>query len=90
MMVDPGGSVEIDRIRLHGLELTPERAERVRLLIEVELGRLLTREEYGERLTAAEVSSVSAPALNVNPAHNESQFAGGLARSIAQGLLRSQ
>lgn len=80
-------NVEIDRIRISGLDLTPERAARVRVMLERELGRLLSRERFGEGLTAGEVSRVKAPALSVNPGQSESQFAGGLARSIAQGLL---
>lgn len=90
MMADDFLNVEIDRIRLSGIDLTPERAARVRVLVERELGRLLAREGFGERLTAGEVSTVRAPALSVNPAQSESQFAGGLARSIAQGLLGSK
>jgi len=89
-MSDGFSNVEIDRIRLSGLDLTPERAARLRVLVERELGRLLSRERFGQALTAGEVSRVRAPALNVNPGQTESQFAGGLARSIAQGLLGSK
>jgi len=89
-MSDGFSNVEIDRIRLSGLDLSPERAARVRVLVERELGRLLVREGFDERLTAGEAARVRAPALNVNPGQSESQFAGGLARSIAQGLLGSK
>jgi hypothetical protein len=90
MMLDGFLNVEIDSIRLSGFDLTPERAARVRILFEAELGRLLSREELVNELTAGEVSSVRAPALSVNPGESESQFAGGLARSIVQGLLGSK
>ena len=89
-MVGFDGSVEIDRIRITGVELTPEGAERVRVLVEEKLGRLLMRADYGEGLAAADLSSVRAPALSLSPGRSETQLADGLARSIAAGLLRSK
>lgn len=88
-MVDRAVNVEIDRIRVSGLDLKPEHATRLRELVEAELTRLLSRERFAEGLTAGEISTVKAPALTVHAGQSENQFAGTLAQSIAQSLLNS-
>jgi len=85
-MSDRVHSVEIDRIRLTGLKITPERAERVRGLVEAELQRLLERGGWPESLASGEVSRLSAPTWHVDIPHSDSHLANGLAQSIAQTL----
>jgi hypothetical protein len=85
-MNDPARTVEIDRIRLTGLEITPERAERVRAMVEVELRRLLERERWPDGLAGGEVSRLAAPAMPVDRPHSDGRLANGLAQSIAQTL----
>lgn len=89
-MVDRAVTIEIDRIRLSGVDLMPERAARMGELLEVELARVLTRERFGEGITAVETSYVKAPALSLSAGQGETEFAGRLAQSIAQGLLNSK
>jgi hypothetical protein len=85
-MNDPALTVEIERIRLTGLEVTPERAGRIRAMAEVELQRLLRQERLPEGLSGGEVSRLDAPTMHVDGSHSDSQLASGLARSIARTL----
>jgi len=86
-MSDPVHSVEIDRIRLTGLEVTPERAERVRAMVEAELQRLLTQDGWPEGSAGGEeVSRLDAPTMHVDRPHSDDHLANGLAWSIAQTL----
>jgi hypothetical protein len=81
-------TVEIDRIRLSGLEVTPDRAERVRGLVEVELRRLVERERWYEGLVGGEVSRLDAPAIHVDTPPSDSHLASGLAQNIIQTLRK--
>ena len=85
-MSDPIRTVEIDRIRLTGLEVRPERAERIRELVEVELQRLLERERWPDGLSGGEASRLDAPTMPVDKSDSDAHLANGLARSIAQSL----
>ena len=79
-------TVEIDRIRMTGLEMTPERADRVRGLVEAELRRLLEGGRWPEDLSGGEISRLDAAILRVDTAHGDYYMANGLARSIARSL----
>jgi hypothetical protein len=83
-MRNPVHSVEIDRIVLTDLDVTPDRAERIRALVEVELQRLLEQGGWPDGLAAGEVDHLEAPALHLAEPHNDSRLANGLAQSIAQ------
>jgi hypothetical protein len=85
-MSDPVHSMEIDRIRLIGLEVPPERAERVRAMVEMELQRLLERGRWSEGLAGGEVSHLDAPTMHVDSLHSDNRLANGIARSVAQTL----
>jgi hypothetical protein len=85
-MSEPVHTVEIDRIGLTGLEVTPERAGRIRAMVEAELQRLLTQEGWLEGLVGGEVSRLDAPTRQVDRPHSDAHLANGLARSIAQTL----
>jgi len=88
-MANRSVNVEIDRIRLSGLELMPEQATHLRALIESELGRMLSRERFGEAITAGEIATMKAPEMNLSSEPGERGLAEGVAQSIAQGLLGS-
>jgi hypothetical protein len=83
---EPVHSVEIDRIRLRDLEMTPERAEHIRAKVEAELQRLLERERWSYGLAGGELSRLNAPKWHVDMSQSDSHLANGLARSIAQAL----
>jgi len=85
-MSDPVHSVEIERIRLTGLDVTPERAGRVKAMAEAELRRLLERGEWPGGLAGGEVSRLDAPTMHVGRPHSDRSLATGLARSIFQTL----
>jgi len=78
--------LRIDRIVLTDLGVTPERAEHIRELVEVELQRLLERDGWPDGLAGGEVPHLDAPTMHVAEPHSDSRLAGGLARSIAQAL----
>ena len=79
-------TVDIDRIRLTGLEVTPERAERIRAMVEVELQRLLKRQRWPDDLAGGEASRLDAPPMHLDVLHSDSHLANNLARSIVQTL----
>jgi hypothetical protein len=79
-------TIEIDCLRLSGLELTPEGAERMRGLVEAELQRLLERGRWPEDLVGGEVSRLDAPTIRVNRPDSDGDLANGLAHSIARTL----
>jgi len=83
---DPMRTVEIDCIRLSGLEVTPERAERVRELVEAELQRLLEGRRWPEDLVGGGLFRLDAPTMHVDRPNSDGQLANGLARSIARTL----
>ena len=83
---EPVHSVEIDGIRLTGLDVAPERAERVRAMVEAELQRLLVQERGPETLVGGEVSRLDAPTIHVNRPDSDGDLANGLAHSIARTL----
>jgi len=85
-MSDPAHSVEIERIRLTGLDVTPQRAERVRAMVEVELQRLLERGGWPEGLAGGEVSRLDAPTMHVDESRGDSHLANGLAQSVFQTM----
>jgi hypothetical protein len=85
-MSEPVHTVEIDRIRLTGLEVTPERAERIRGLAETNLRRLLTQEGWLEGSIGGEVSRVDSPTMHVDTPHSDGHLASILAYSVARTL----
>ena len=86
IMNEPVRIVEIDRLRLTGLEVTPGRAERIRTMVEVDLQRLLERGEWPEGLAGGEVSRLDAATMHVDGSHSDGHLANGLAHSIARTL----
>ena len=85
-MNNPIRAVEIDRIVLTGLDVTPDRAERIRALMGVELQRILESGGRLEGLAGGEVRRLDAPAVHVADLRSDGRIASGLARSIAQAV----
>lgn len=76
----------IDHIVLKDLQITPERVEHIRTLIEIELQRLLEREGLPDGLTAGEVSHLAAPPMHLSESRYDSVFANNLAQRIVHAL----
>jgi hypothetical protein len=85
-MSNRGHTVEIDRIVLTDLGVTPDRAEHIRMSVEVELQRLLERDGWPDGLAAGEVPHLDAPEIHLAEPDSDSRLANGLAQSIAQSL----
>lgn len=83
-MSDPIRTVEIDRIVLTGLDVTPDRAEHIRALVEAALRQRLAQGEWPDGPTA--VRHLEAPAMHVVGSHDDGRLAGGLAGGIAQAI----
>lgn len=80
-------SIEIERIILTDLGVTPDRAEHIRALVGTELRRLLAQGEGLEGLTGGEIRHLAAPSMHVADAHDDDQrIANGVAQSIAQAI----
>lgn len=85
-MRDPALRVEIDRIVLSGLEVTPDRAEHIRTLVEARLRHQLQREGLPPGLAGGEVNRLQAPEMNLAEPQSDSAMAGALAKNIAHAL----
>ena len=79
-------SIEIDRIILTDLDVTPDRAEHIRALVGTELCRLLAQGEGLEGLTGGEIRHLAAPSMHVTDARDDHRIANGVAQSIAQAI----
>lgn len=82
-MTDPNYMINIDRLTLTGFDLSPERAERLRPLITVELQRRLAQARLNHTRM---VAPVSVPPLQVNRSMSDRQLASHIAHGIAQSL----
>jgi hypothetical protein len=78
--------VDIDRIVLTGLEVTPDRAEHIRRLVETGLQRQLQREGLPQGMAGGQVRSLLTPEMHLAEPHSVSSVAGALAGSISHAL----
>jgi hypothetical protein len=78
-------SVEIDRILLDGLDVTPDRAERIRRLVAARLSSALAENDL-EYLSINGIPHLAAPPLDPGAARDDGPLAGNLARSIARAV----
>ena len=85
-MNDPVRTVEIDRITLAGLEVTPERAEHIRVQVEAELRHRLQWEGLPQSLAAGQVNHLHAPEMQLAEPHSDSSVVGALTGSIFYAL----
>ena len=79
-------TVEIDRIILDGLDVTPDRAERIRLLVAAKLSSALAEAEIRDTLAGGSIPHVAAPPLEQGAAHDDGRLAGNLAQSIHRAI----
>ncbi len=79
-------TVEIGRLVLSGLAVTPDRAERIRALLEVELGCRLEQEGWPDGLLDSDLSHLAAPTMHLAAPHSDRQVASSLAQRIVQSL----
>ena len=79
-------SIEIDRIILTDLGVTPDRAEHIRALVGTELRRLLMQGEGLEGLAGGEIRHLAAPSMHLTNARDDHHIANGVAQSIAQAI----
>jgi hypothetical protein len=77
-------TIEIDRIVLTDLGVTPDRAEHIRALVEVELQRLLEQGGWPNGLAGGEVDHLEALPMHLVQPRSDSRLANSLAQSIAQ------
>jgi hypothetical protein len=80
--------VDIDRIVLTGLDLTPDRAEHIRTLVEAGLRSRLQREGWARDVSGNEVTRLEAPGIQLAQPHSDGFLADALTRNIA-GALRT-
>lgn len=85
-MNEPTVTIDIDRFILTDLEVTPERAERIRAWVEVELQRLLEGGGWPDELADSAISYVNLPTIHLDELHSDRDLANSLARSIAEAL----
>jgi hypothetical protein len=85
-MNDPVRTIEIDRITLTGLEVTPDRAEHIRTQLEAELRHRLQREGLPRGLPRELVNHLHAPEVYLAGLHGDGSVAGALAGSIFHTL----
>jgi hypothetical protein len=78
--------VDIDRIVLTGLEVTPDRAEHIRILVETGLQRQLQREGLPQSLRSAEVGRLHPPEVRLAEPQSDSSLAGALTKNISNAL----
>ena len=85
-MNEPTVTIDIEHLILTDLEVTPERAERIRTLVAVELKRMLEGEGGLDGLSDNSVSYLNLPTIHLDELHEDNDLAQSLARSIAQTL----
>lgn len=85
-MSAPAFRVDIDRIILTGLEVTPDRAEHIRTLVEMGLQRQLQREGLPQVMAGGQVESLLAPEMHLAEPHSDSSLAGALRKNISHAL----
>ncbi len=85
-MSDPILTVEIERITLTGLEVTPDRAEHIRARVEAELRHRLQREGLPQGLSAGQVDHLRAPGMRLAGPQSDGSVAGALTGSIFHAL----
>ncbi len=80
-------NLTIDRIILNDMGITPDRAEGIRAMVEVELQRLLEQEGIRDNLESGEFSQLSTPEMYITESQSDLNLAGSLAQRIAQAIL---
>jgi hypothetical protein len=79
-------SVEIDRIVLEGLDVTPDRAGHILRLVEVELSRALAKGETTVASEGGRIPHLIVPPLAASAVHDDRRLAGTIAQRIARAV----
>ena len=80
-------SLHIDRLILDGISLSHAQRPVLQAAVEAELGRLLTEGGVGaEWQQGGAVPSVSAPAIQLSPEGNPTQWGHQIAQSVYRGI----
>jgi hypothetical protein len=85
-MSEPAVTIDIDRLILTDLDVTPDRAERIRAWVESALQRLLEGDGWPDAFADNAVSYVNLPTIHLDELHSDRDLANRLARSIAETL----
>lgn len=81
-------NVDIERIILTGFDLTPDRAERIRAMVERDLQHLLESEGVPDSLTSRDIANLSATTLDLAATQDDVYLANSLAQSIFRVIER--
>jgi hypothetical protein len=84
-MKSPQYTVEIERLVLTGLDLTPAQAEQVRTRLAGELQTSLAQRSWVGGIADISVEQLDLPGVSFGP----SQDCGGLAGALAQGIAQA-
>ena len=85
-MRNPALTVNIDRIVLTGLDVTSDRAERIRTQVEADLLHHLQRGGLPQSLTGGRANRLQAPEIQLTEPHSDSSVAGAVAGSISHAI----
>ena len=80
-------SLHIDRLILDGISISHAQRPLLQAAVEAELGRLLTEGGMGaEWQSGGAVPSLSAPAIQLSPEGNPTQWGHQIAQSVYRGI----
>jgi hypothetical protein len=85
-MNGPRYTVDIDRLILTGLNLTPAQAEQVRSRLASELQTALAERPWAGDVAVGDLERVDLPAVSLGEARDTDQLASALARRLAGAL----
>ena len=78
--------INIDRIILDNLDVTADRTQRIRGMIEMELQRMLEIEGINDAIHDSDISHLDTTALNINGPMSDNLLASNIAQRIACAL----
>ena len=79
-MSEPAVTIDIDRLMLTDLDVTPDRVERIRAWVEAEVRRLLEGGGWPHEFADSAVSYVNLPTIHLDELHSDRDLAHRLAR----------
>ncbi len=81
--------IEVDRLILRGLNMTPERGERLRALVEAELQKKMAQEGLPESFISGEMIDRERESIELPDLDDDRRIASSVAERIAESLRRS-
>jgi hypothetical protein len=85
-MNGPRYTINIDRLVLSGLDITPAEAERIRVQVAAELEQALAQRSWSGEPQAYERDRIALPPLSAAEAGDGQRLSNSLARRIARAL----